>query len=167
MKHHPELARLLTEASDTTNFIAYDATQTQTKGKADINNCAVRAISVAFDLPMDEVKRHFASTGARKYGQGTPTKDCTKYIEGKGAKVKFVKAFGDIALRLSSVLEYYPKGRYILSMRKHLVALVDGKVIDLAGLDINQTNRVWLRDKAEWYTYKRLHSPVFKVWQVS
>lgn len=167
MKHHPELARLLTEANDTTNFIAYDATSTQSKGQKDHSNCVLRAISVACDTSMDGLKAHFKKQGARKYGEGVFPKDYEPVIKDHNGTKVWSKKFGGTAISLSGILKAYPKGRFILSMRRHLVALIDGKVIDLGGLDINTTNRVWLRDKAQWYTYKRVDSPVFKVWQVS
>lgn len=164
MKHHPQLATLLAEAG-TANFIAYDATLTQTKGHSDTNNCVVRAVSVACDLPMDEVKKDLSRLGGRKYGQGTLTRVWKPYIDKMTTKV-WSKAFHDKQGRsLRQVLEMYPKGRFILSMRNHLVALIDGKVIDLGGLDINLTNTVWLRNEGRYYSYKRIDSPVFAIFQ--
>lgn len=169
MKHHPELTTSLQQAKlSGSNFVAYDATITQTKGKADSNNCAVRAITVALDIPMDEVKAHFSIKG-RKYGEGTTTASINKYLIGKAETVFAAGGFTTRteAISLQDAITRFPTGRYIFSMRKHLVACIDGVVIDLAGLDINREYETINFSTGEPIMSRRIEHKVWKAWRAN
>lgn len=169
MQHHPELNTSLQQAKLTgSNFVAYDATKTQTKGKADTNNCALRAISVGLDIPMDEVKEHFSSKG-RKYGSGTKKVDIDKYLIGKADRVFVAGGFTTrtAPISLGEALTRFQTGRYILSMRKHLVACIDGVVIDLAGLDINREYQSVDFSTGLPITSRRIEHKVWKAWKAN
>lgn len=169
MKHHPKLTTSLQQAKlSSSNFVAYDATITQTKGKADTNNCAVRAITVALDLPMDEVKTHFSSKG-RKYGEGTTISSINKYLTGKAETVFAAGGFTTrtAPISLHDAITRFPTGRYIFSMRKHLVACIDGVVVDLAELDINRKYLTVNFSTGEPIMSRRLDHKVWKAWKAN
>lgn len=169
MQHHPELTTSLQQAKlSGSNFVAYDATITQTKGRADSNNCAVRAITVALDIPMDEVKAHFSSKG-RKYGAGTKTVDINKYLIGKAETVFAAGGFTTrtAPITLQEAIARFPTGRYIFSMRKHLVACIDGVVVDLAELDINRKYQTVDFSTGLPITSRRIEHKVWKAWRAN
>lgn len=169
MKHHPELTTSLQEAKlNGSSFVAYDATITQTKGKADTNNCALRAITVALDIPMDEVKAHFSSKG-RKYGEGTKKVDIDKYLIGKAERVFVAGGFTTrtAPITLKDAIARFDSGRYIFSMRKHLVACIDGVVIDLAGLDIHREYQSVDFSTGLPITSRRIDHKVWKAWKAN
>ena len=172
--NHPQLNPLLEAAKATgKNFVAYDATTEATRAKADRSNCAIRAISVALDLEFDSVREHFANAGRspRKYGEGTSVVQINKFLKRPGVEVVFAAGgFGAIktqAISLREALIKFGSGRFIFSMRKHLVAVVDGVVVDLAGLEINVRRETINFATGEPILSARIDHKVWKVWRVS
>ncbi|CAB4147358.1 hypothetical protein UFOVP510_25 [uncultured Caudovirales phage] len=115
--------------------IIYDASITSIKRKKDTNNCVLRALAVALDLPIDE-PGSIASKGSRKYGSGTSNKDCKMLVQHYGLKEVFTQrgslhgAIPVKAIEIREAIARFPKGRFIISSRKHWFAVIDGCPVD-------------------------------------
>lgn len=170
--NHSNLNPLLEAAKATgKNFVAYDATTEATRARRDHSNCAIRAISVALDLEFDSVRDHFANAGRdpRKWGEGTSKVQIDKFLRRPGVEVVF--AAGGFKVQMPGIslrfaLETFNSGRFIFSMRKHLVAAIDGIVVDLEGLDINRRYRTINFSTGEPIVSARIDHKVWKVWKV-
>lgn len=90
-------------------------------------DCAVRAVTAVSNLPYEYVRRAFARNG-RISGRGTPfpviwktLKELNLWVEAKPKPAKTVR----------SLKKSLPKkGRYLVFVRGHMLAAVDGQIID-------------------------------------
>lgn len=112
-------------------------------GIAEKNDCAVRAIANVGAYPYPVALRLMAQEGRRK-GRGTPWKALDKVYKMAGAFD--VTYYGERMRRLSQThsvpfrpqgmtletfLERHPKGRYVVVVTKHALAVVDGAIVDM------------------------------------
>jgi len=112
-------------------------------GIAEKNDCAVRAIANVGAYPYPVALRLMAQEG-RKKGRGTPWDTLDKVYKMAGAFD--VTYYGERMRRLSKThsvpfrpqsmtletfLERHPKGRYVVVITKHAVAVVNGAVVDM------------------------------------
>ena len=90
----------------------------------------MRAVNIAFDIPYEEAYKVLADAG-RKPKKGFVTHN----LLGKngfslnGYKVEW--SLFDKNPTLRAFLEAHPVGRFVLTIRKHAFAVIDGKVHDL------------------------------------
>lgn len=100
--------------------------------KKDVTDCVVRAITIAVDGDYLEVRRHL--NRIKKDLKETSYKNrkfMHKYAKLNGwNKISFPAVKGVPRLRGRDFIERYPKGRYILNLAKHVVAVVNGVYLD-------------------------------------
>lgn len=114
-------------------FHATDAGRSLSKRPKQRNDCVVRALALAVDCPYDEAYDFCAKILDRKCGQGTYSKKLLK-VEFRGYRFSW-KAFQAVKdmQRMTPVTFAisHPTGRFILKLAKHVVACVDGVVMDI------------------------------------
>jgi hypothetical protein len=95
-------------------------------GIEDKNDCAVRALSVVFDLPYEFVSRKLTEFGREK-GRGTHD----------SIIMRFAHAFGDCTserIKPGTTVERFARehkeGRFFVCVRSHILAAVDGVIHD-------------------------------------
>lgn len=95
-------------------------------GNLEKNDCAVRALSAAFEIPYWEAHRWLAKQG-RRLRSGTPT----SLILGKKSRVLFGHRLG---VRMSpkktvrKFLKQHPEGTFIVIVHRHAFCIKDGKI---------------------------------------
>lgn len=98
-----------------------------------VGDCVKRALCVASQTDYDEIKRELNRykkiTHCDKFND---RKNWTPYVEKvlKGKKISFPAKTGCSRMDGHLFARHYNKGRYILRMAHHLVACVDGYIID-------------------------------------
>lgn len=98
-----------------------------------VGDCVKRALCVASQIDYNEIKRELNRykkiTHCEKFNN---TKNWKPYVEKvlKGEKMSFPAIAGKPRMNGHTFAKTYKKGRYILRMSKHLVACVDGYIID-------------------------------------
>lgn len=109
----------------------------------DKNDCAIRAIANVSSIPYPVLREKMIKLG-RKPNRGTPWNVLDKVYKESGAMLTFIwgKAarslkhyvkYNDVvdkSITLERFVKTFPKGRHIVLIRKHALAVVDGKIID-------------------------------------
>lgn len=93
------------------------------------NDCAVRALAIALDMPYGDCHDHYAHHG-RKWGRGTPISTTMNLMRSLGAAQVNTRNRGGRDGTLTQFLRAYPQGRYWVARRGHAFAVVDGVVHD-------------------------------------
>lgn len=98
-----------------------------------VNDCAKRAITAATGRDYKEVSlelnRYKKITGHDHYSNRDHLKQfITEELHGE--LLSFPAVAGEPRMNGNRFTEAYPKGKYILSMAKHLVACIDGVIMD-------------------------------------
>lgn len=91
------------------------------------NDCAVRALSVAANMPYTDAYALFADAG-RQPGCGTYPWTSAKVFERLGFDQVVVRY--ERSLTLTQFVKAHPVGRYTVHRRGHAFALIDGVVHD-------------------------------------
>jgi len=112
-------------------------------GIVEKNDCAVRAIANVGAYPYPMALKLMAQEG-RPRGRGTPWKALDKVYKSAGAfdityygermwwlSEKHKVSFRSQGMTLETFLERHPKGRYVVVVTRHAVAVVDGAIVDL------------------------------------
>lgn len=120
---------------------AYSAPQ------GDRNDCSVRALSIAANMPYADAHRLFALAG-RRDGRRTPVFVTAGIHERLGyTRIPTVGSthYGT-QMTVAQFLRAHPRGRYVLHRRSHAFAVVDGVVHDWAsGTGTrSRVQRAWL-----------------------
>lgn len=162
MKHHP-----IPEAVK--GVILYDASFTSIKRKSDSDNCVLRAIAVAKDVPIDK-PGDLARDLGRKSGSGTERKISKKLIE----TFKMKEVFSQIgslhgatpvkAISIREAISRFPKGRYIFKSRKHWFAVIDGCPVDSWDW-FNEVREVADFDTGAIFNLIGWDHKIYKVWE--
>ena len=101
--------------------------------KKSVGDCVKRAIVHATGMGYKEVSlelnRHKKESGARVYNQDL---NWESYVEKnyRAIKMSFPASKGVPRMNGHRFTEAYPKGNYVLRMANHLVACVDGVILD-------------------------------------
>lgn len=92
------------------------------------NDCTVRALAIARDLPYDEAYDILKDAG-RKSGRGF---DFVKWVASQpwATKISFPAVKGKRRMTPAQFCRDYPKGIFILRVTKHLIAVRDGVIYD-------------------------------------
>lgn len=111
-------------------------------GIVEKNDCAVRAIANVGAYPYPMALKLMAQEG-RPRGRGTPWDTLHKVYTMAGAfdvtyygeRMRRLSEKRSVALRpqsmtLETFLERHPKGRYVVVITKHALAVVDGTIVD-------------------------------------
>jgi hypothetical protein len=132
--------------------------------KNENNDCFVRALAAATDMDYDtthqEVKDQFSRVnkkGTENYmiiGQMLNAEENGLMIGDKRFSVKVLgkarthntyKLYGELIKRKKTVKSFIkdnPKGNFVLTVSKHALAIVDGKLIDNKGEEFRPTRKV-------------------------
>lgn len=97
-------------------------------GIKDKNNCTVRALAIAANLPYEFADK-IATEAGRKRNKGMQTGDLMSLAATKGV----ASNRNTCAMTLKRFLQMYPTGRYVCRKAKHAFAVIDGVVHDEGG----------------------------------
>lgn len=128
------------------------------RAKFDSNACAVYSLAAVFDITYDKAWDFAKKVFKREHRKGTPNMQttipllCAKKKQ-LGNKIffrevpctKFYKSYGDYIPRqmtVSTFVKKYPKGRYLVLVKGHAFALVDGQIIDSSDIHYKSKRRV-------------------------
>jgi hypothetical protein len=117
--------------------VVSDAGRSLSKRPKASNDCTVRAVAVAFNIPYDEAYEQLAAMG-RKCGQGPDTADWKKWIGARSTWQAFQAVKGSPRMNAVRFCQQFPTGRYILSFAGHVAGVIDGHVYDVKGFDANR-----------------------------
>ena len=132
--------------------------------KSENNDCFVRALAAATDQDYDTTHEVVRTRFDRKSKKGTENLMITTQMlkaEDEGLKVGDItysvkvlgkartcntyKLYGEVIKRKKTVKSFIkdnPKGSYVLTVSKHALAIVDGKLIDNKGEEFRPTRKV-------------------------
>lgn len=132
--------------------------------KNEKNDCFVRALAAATDMDYDtthqEVKDQFGRVNnkgtenhmiigqmlnAEENGLVIGDKRFSVKVLGKARTHNTYKLYGEIIKRKKTVKSFIkdnPKGNYVVTVSKHALAIVDGKLIDNKGEEFRPTRKV-------------------------
>lgn len=110
------------------SWINLDGGRSTSKRKAQKNDCTVRALALARDLPYDEAYDILKDAG-RKCGRGF---DFVKWVGSQpwATKIAFPAVKGQRRMTPAQFCRDYPKGTYILRVTKHVFVVRDGIIYD-------------------------------------
>lgn len=108
--------------------ILTDAGRAQSKRPRQKNDCTVRAIALARNLPYDEAYELLALAG-RKCAKGFVLKTWLKE-QSWATMISFPAIKGQRRMNPATFVQNYPTGRYICKTAKHVFAVIDGVVYD-------------------------------------
>lgn len=101
------------------------------------NDCAVIALSIAANITYLEARTFLRDEVGRKDGEGTPT----------GAMVfaydSIYGRFNAKSKTARTVVAELASGSYMVSVRRHIFAVVDGVSFDCVETDLARVRRVW------------------------
>lgn len=109
-------------------FHRSDAGRSTSKRSKQRNDCTVRAYTIAMGLTYDDVYDYFASLG-RKSGKGF---EFRKFADNHPSLrwVSFPAVKGQTRMNPAKFCAAYLTGRWIVRTAKHVMAVVDGVIVD-------------------------------------
>ena len=116
-------------------MIDYTTVRTASDRHSEANDCAVCAMTIATGMDYHDIHKLYASKG-RKPRAGTPQAMTSKVMGSlKRQGYKFVdegmpRQKSGSLYTMKTIAKAFPKGTYIVRVRGHMAALVDGKVED-------------------------------------
>lgn len=106
--------------------IEYKHLQPRPLGRSEANDCAVRALANSIGLPYDAAHAELKAAG-RPDRKGTPWNVCRQVYAKHGANER---SFGFRRPTVAAIVREHQQGRYIVAVRGHVFALVDGVALD-------------------------------------
>lgn len=109
-------------------FVKDDAGRSQSKRPRQRNDCTVRALTIACQIPYDEMYDFLADKG-RKSWKGFNLKwleDGMSFFGHRVEKTTFQAVKGQKRMNPKTFSEQFTKGRYVVKVAKHVFAFVDG-----------------------------------------
>lgn len=110
----------------------------------DRNNCVPKALTALTGESYKGVDDYLKARG-RKKGKGTPRRASVAFLQERGftqlASTSLAKRYPGGAVRKMKVASFakaFPKGKFIVYVRGHVVAVIDGQILD----DWNSSSRV-------------------------
>lgn len=110
----------------------------------DRNNCVPKALTALTGEPYKQVDDYLKARG-RKKGKGTPHKASRAFLKERGftqlPPTDLLRRYHGGAIRSMKVASFakaYPKGKFIVYVRAHAIAIIDGRILD----DWNSSSRV-------------------------
>lgn len=110
-------------------FQQNDGGRSKSKRSKQKNDCVIRAFAIAYNQDYDFTYDVMADAG-RRCGRGTAKSIWKNWIEDRGTKISFPAVKGQKRMTPVEFCQKFPKGRFVLSMAKHLCAVIDGVVHD-------------------------------------
>lgn len=122
------VAGVLTHSLLSYPFETSDAGRSQSKRPKQSNDCTVRAVAIALELPYDEAYDLLALAGRKC----TSRFDIVKWLKEQpwAEKLAFPAVKGERRMNPAKFCATYTTGRYICRVAKHVFAVVDGVVYD-------------------------------------
>jgi hypothetical protein len=106
-----------------------------------VSDCVKRAITICSGLDyrtiQNELNRYKKITNAKKFNEN---KNWLPYVE-KVLKWKKVTGFNNV--KIGEFAKNHPTGTYLISVRKHLTTVKDGKVLDTWNCSFKAINKIW------------------------
>jgi hypothetical protein len=84
-----------------------------------------------------ELNRYKKITNTKKFSHN---KNWTPYVE---KVLRWEKISGFLNMKVGEFAKQHPKGTYLISVRNHLTAVVDGVVYDTWNCSFKAINKVW------------------------
>jgi len=116
----------------------------------DRNNCVPKALTALTGEPYKQVDDYLKARG-RKKGKGTPRKASVAFLKERGFEqlppLTLLRRYhGGVVrkMKVASFAKAFPKGKFVVYVRGHVVAVIDGQILD----DWNSSSRV-VRDAWE------------------
>lgn len=110
----------------------------------DRNNCVPKALTALTGEPYKGVDDYLKARG-RKKGKGTPRRASVAFLQERGfeqlAPPTLLRRYhgGKFrSMKVASFAKAFPKGKFIVYVRGHAVAVIDGRILD----DWNSSSRV-------------------------
>ena len=132
--------------------------------KNEKNDCFVRALAAATDMDYDTTHKEVKDQFGRKNNKGTENhmiigqmlnaeenglvigdKRFSVNVLGKARTHNTYKLYGELIKRKKTVKSFIkdnPKGNFLVTVSKHALAIVDGKLIDNKGEEFRPTRKV-------------------------
>ena len=143
------------------NFVNWSTLKTSELGKSEKNDCVVMSFMIASGVSYDDAHSFVCEKLKRKFRKGTYTCIYAKHIldkeiggrtikylghsEGKcpaGVSSKTVIKNGESQFTVKSFMEKYNKGRYVVIVKGHAYALVDGVMYGNQGEQFSGFRRI-------------------------
>lgn len=96
---------------------------------AETRDCTVRALATAAQIPYDTA-HSIAKSAGRKNRRGFRTTLLLKHAEKHGVNAART-ALGRRRVKVSTFIRQHSEGRYIVRIRRHAFAVIDGVIHDL------------------------------------
>lgn len=96
------------------------------------NDCSVKAVALACDLPYDAAHAAFEDAG-RRHGRGVNWPQISKALKGLKVNtqpISHLRQPNGSCYTPKTISRLLPFGRYLVYTRNHMFALVDGEVLD-------------------------------------
>jgi len=110
----------------------------------DRNNCVPKALTALTGEPYKQVDDYLKARG-RKKGKGTPRKASVAFLQDRGftqlpTPSLTKRYYGGVVrkMKVASFAKAFPKGKFVVYVRGHVVAVIDGQILD----DWNSSSRV-------------------------
>ena len=110
----------------------------------DRNNCVPKALTALTGEPYRQVDDYLKARG-RKKGRGTPRTASVAFLKERGfeqlpstALLRRYPGGAVRSMKVASFAKSFPKGKYIVYVRSHAIAVIGGVILD----DWNSSSRV-------------------------
>lgn len=118
----------------------YERLAKASKKHGEKNDCTVKAVAVLANLPYNYAHAALAKVG-RKRGKGPTWGNFFKVLRNLNLWYERVEIEGKTVRTLEKNLP--KKGRYLITVRGHVLAAVDGKVHDWSSGRLHRINKVY------------------------
>lgn len=120
----------------------FEKIEAVSKQMAEYNDCSVKAVALACDVPYKVAHKALENQG-RKKRNGARVGDMQEAIKKLGFKTAPVAYNAKTAITLERD-PLLTKGHYIALMKRHVAAVVNGSVQDWTSGRRNRVKRVWV-----------------------
>lgn len=94
------------------------------------DDCTVRAIATVLDRPWEKVYIDLCIYGLKEYDMPSSNHVWGAYLLDNGYTRHIVPNTCPLCYTVKQFAEEHPKGRFILALHGHVVAVIDGEYID-------------------------------------
>lgn len=95
-----------------------------------VGDCTVRAMSTVLGQDWDQTYIELCLQGFIMRNMPSANRVWGAYLRSKGLRRDLVSDECDECVTVSAFAEHHPKGRYLLALDEHVVAVVDGHYFD-------------------------------------
>ncbi|WP_422475345.1 hypothetical protein [Endozoicomonas sp. ALB032] len=108
----------------------YKQTHSHLSLQGDKNFCGPLALAAVFDADVDQVNSALIRSGSRVKGKGTNMWNVLSTMQKEGAVECIQDVYESGHKTITSATRALPTGRYLILVRNHVLALIDGEVQD-------------------------------------